>query len=442
MLLGGRYRLLSPLGRGGMGEVWEGRDERLGRPVAVKLLATDALPPARGPDDRVRRFNRETAVTAGLVHPGVPAIHDAGEYENGLYLVMELVDGCTLGDLIAEQGPLPVPWVAAIGAQIAAVLAFAHAREVIHRDIKPQNVMLMRDGSAKVLDFGVAGIVSQRITSTGVTVGTPAYMAPEQAYNIPATPRTDLYALGCLLYEMLSGRPVFAATSPAALMRMHLEQAPEPLWRPDLDPRLKALVWQLLEKDPARRPSGAVEAYSRLLPLAYPQEPLGDISPAPGRDGGARLYSQLYAQISAASSAPAIPPAFPATPAPVAVPAPPAAPLIGQAADREVRGAGWTMRHSLWILPTLVFGWFAWVSFGYIGAKHQRRSWLIAAVAYFVVPAAGFVFILTGQSSGHGIFGPAWLDAGLVLWVLPWPVGFIHAVIVNFNTRLPLLKRP
>src|SRR5215469_6799767 len=158
-----------------MGQVWEGRDERLGRAVAVKLLAVDAAD-ARSPrDNGVRRFTREAAVTAGLTHPGVPAIYDAGEYHAGLYLVMELIDGCTLGDLIAEQGPLPVGWAAAIAAQVAAVLAAAHERGVVHRDIKPQNVMLTADGTAKILDFGVAGIDSQRITSTGISVGTPAY---------------------------------------------------------------------------------------------------------------------------------------------------------------------------------------------------------------------------------------------------------------------------
>ena len=119
-VLAGRYALVSPLGRGGMGQVWEGRDERLGRPVAVKLMTGDVLAGRAETDDLVRRFTREAAVTAGLEHPGVPAIYDAGEYDGGLFLVMELVDGCTISDLIAEHGPLPVPWVAGIGAPGAA----------------------------------------------------------------------------------------------------------------------------------------------------------------------------------------------------------------------------------------------------------------------------------------------------------------------------------
>ena len=227
----------------------------------------------------VRRFTREAAVTAGLVHPSVPAIFDAGTYDGGLYLVMELVDGCTIGDLAAEQGPLPVGWAAGIAGQVAAVLAIAHEREVLHRDIKPQNVMLTRDGTVKVLDFGVAAVISQRITSTGVTVGTPGFIAPEQLHNLPATPQTDLYALGCLLYEMLAGEPVFTATSPAGLIRMHLEQAPPPLRRRDVPPQLESLLWQLLGKDPAARPPGARQVYDRLLPFVAPAGPLGDIDP-------------------------------------------------------------------------------------------------------------------------------------------------------------------
>jgi hypothetical protein len=125
----------------------------------------------------------------------------------------------------------------------------------------------------------VAGILDQRITGTGVAVGTLAYMAPEQLRSLPVTPRTDLYSLGCLLYEMLSGEPVFVATSPAGLIRMHLEQAPMPLHRDDLHPWLQALVWQLLEKDPARRPADALETYDRLLPYVEQPGPLGDIDP-------------------------------------------------------------------------------------------------------------------------------------------------------------------
>ena len=435
-VLAGRYRLISPLGRGGMGEVWEGRDERLGRPVAVKLLTAD-VPGAPGErDNRVRRFTREASVTASLHHPGVPAVYDAGGYEGGLYLVMELVDGCTAGDLIAEHGALPVPWVAAIGAQVAAVLAAAHEHGIVHRDIKPQNVMLTWDGTAKVLDFGVAGILSQRITSTGVAVGTPAYMAPEQLQNLPATPSTDLYTLGCLLYEMLSGTPVFAATSPAGLMRKHLEEAPAPLGRTGLDPGLEALVRQLLEKDPARRPADARETYDRLLPYVGRPGPLGDVDPALGSRSGQRLYSVLVARLAGGGLPPAAPfppPAHAAFPAPPPGPAPPATAVLPP--PWASRGAGWTIVHSLWVLPALVFGLGTWLSFGYIAVRHRRRSWLITAGFYLVAEVTGFVLIGGGPVNGPDTTAA---NIGGLLLIVLWLGGFAHAVWVNVAERLTL----
>jgi hypothetical protein len=430
-VLAGRYTLLTPLGRGGMGQVWEARDDRLDRTVAVKLLDTP-----EADSDLARRFTREVAVTAGLSHPGVPTIYDAGEYDGGRYLAMELVEGCTIADLIAEQGPLPVPWVAGIGAQIAAVLVAAHGRGFVHRDIKPQNVMITATGSVKILDFGVASIASvagQRLTGTGVAVGTPAYMAPEQSNGQPATPRTDLYALGCLLYEMLSGGQVFSATSPAALMRMHLEQAPAPLRRGDLPPPLDALIRQLLAKDPAWRPADAGETYDRLLPYVIPPGPIAGITPA------AHRYAAAVARLTAAQPLPLSAPLAAVPPPAVSLPAFP-----HYQADPALRlSPGWTIRHSLWVLPALLFGWAAWLSFGYIGVRHQRRSWLIAAAAYFVVPAIGLALIATsaGSAGSAGSNLTTQTDIGLALWLLPWPVGFIHALWVNFSVRLPLLRR-
>lgn len=459
-VVAGRYALLSPLGRGGMGQVWEGRDERLQRPVAVKLVTAAALAGQAEPD-LVRRFTREAAVTAGLDHPGVPAIYDAGECDDGLFLVMELIEGGTVSDLIAEHGPLPVPWAAGIGGQVAAVLAAAHDRGIIHRDIKPQNVMLTPDGTAKILDFGVAGVVNQRITSTGAAVGTLAYMAPEQLDSLPATPRTDLYTLGCLLYEMLSGGPVFAAPSPAVLMRKHLEQAPEPLSRDDADPGLRALVQQMLEKDPARRPADAREVYDRLLPYVQQVRPLGDIDPAAAGRSGQRLYSVLQVRLGGASIAAVVAPGHPPAwswPGMVqagavqagAVPpgmAPPAGvPLMpvpgagmppGPAPAALPRSALWTAGHSLWVLPALVFGLGTWLSFGYIAARHQRRSWLIYAAAYLALAVLWFTLLATSPDWGSGPT-PVQVTVAMVLAVLAWPVGVAHVLWVNFSVRLPL----
>jgi len=450
--LADRYRLVSPLGRGGMGQVWEAQDERLGRPVAVKLLTHQALTGSPAPEDGIRRFTREAAVTAGLSHPGVPTIYDAGEYDGGMYLVMELVSGVTVADLIAEQGPLPVPWAAAIGAQVGAVLAGAHARGVVHRDIKPANVMVAGDGTAKILDFGVAGIVSQRITSTGVALGTPAYMAPEQLQDHPATPASDLYALGCLLYEMLSGSPVFSATSPAALIRMHLEQAPTALARTDVPVPLTQLVWQLLAKDASWRPSGAQEVCDRLLAFAGTAGTLGDIDPASADAAAVRRYALVLARMADGR-------AGAAAPAPAAMPLPMARARAADGAASRGTGPGgtgpggtgpggmgsggmaWRVWHSLWILPTLLLGGFgAWLSFGYVAAVHRRLTWLVAAAVYFVVGVGGF--ILVAVSPGNGTGPTSWQEkVGLAGFVLVWPVGLVHALWLNFSARLPLMAQ-
>ena len=422
-ILANRYTLVSPLGRGGMGQVWEARDTLLDRKVAVKLLTVGAPATRRDSGSDVRRFAREAAVTAGFTHPSVPAIFDAGDYTDGLYLVMELVEGCTIGDLVAEQGPLPVAWAAAVAGQVAAVLAVAHRRGILHRDIKPENVMLTTDGTAKILDFGVAGIVSQRITSTGITVGTPGYIAPEQLHNLPATPQTDLYALGCLMYEMLAAEPVFTASSPAALIRMHLEQAPPALRRRDVHPQLESLLWRLLDKDPARRPTDARQVYDLLLPFVSPAGPLGDINPEAGSLTGMLPYSRLLARLSEAD---------PGSPVPQESHLPTPAPIVR-------RSRRWTVRHSLWILPTLLLGGVgAWLSFGYIAARHQRWSWLAAAAAYLVLAATAFGLMVSGPVPATGPLGIR-PDIGATMLAVLWPTAIIHALWVNFKGRLPLL---
>lgn len=437
-VLADRYTLADPLGRGGMGEVWEAFDTRLNRKVAVKLLTAGAFAASPGFDLDVRRFTREAAVTARLAHPSVPAIFDAGTYNGGLYLVMELVDGCTIGDLVAEQGPLPVGWAAGIAGQVAAVLAIAHQHEILHRDIKPQNVMLTRDGTAKVLDFGVAGIISQRITSTGVAVGTPGYMAPEQLHNLPATPQTDLYALGCLLYEMLAGEPIFTATSPAGLIRMHLEQAPPPLRRRDVPPQLETLLWQLLDKNPAHRPTDARQVYDRLLPFVSPPGPLGDIDPKAWSRTGMQLYARLLARLSGAdpdgadASRPYTPGARPFLQARTT--------RNDLQAPNPRNDAGWAVRHSLWLLPTFLFGGLgASLSFGYIAVRHQRLPWLGTAAAYLALSMAAFTITAIGPDNDSGALA-AVNDIGACLLLALWPAAIIHALWVNSKSRLPLLR--
>jgi hypothetical protein len=447
-LLGGRYRLVAPLGRGGMGQVWEAVDQQLERRVAVKLLRNESI--ARRPDRRqiMLRFTREAELTAGLQHPGVPAVHDAGSFEDGLFLVMELVDGGTVADLVAEQGPLPVAWTAAIAAQVCSVLAVAHERSLVHRDIKPQNLMVTPDGTVKVLDFGVAAVLDAagvvRITVTGEIVGTPAYMAPEQLRSERATPRTDLYALGCVLYEMLAGNAVFTATSPHALGHKHLREQPSPLPRADVPPPLEHLVRQLLAKDPWQRPPDAREVYERLIPFVEGARPLGEIDPEGGAPTGMHLHARVLARLTGTVQAPpSPPPALPGTPAPGSHTDPangwqrtsfpgPAAPAASVPAPAAARGFGWKALHSLWVAPALAFGFLTWTSFLYIGIRHRRRAWLIAAAVYGALTVLCGVLLMTTTNEQGVTSAPAAL-----FWLVLFLGGLMHASGTN-SSRLRL----
>ncbi|MDR7304223.1 protein kinase domain-containing protein [Haloactinomyces albus] len=277
-VIAGRYELTSPIGRGAMGQVWTGYDQRLDRRIAVKLLPASKLVGTEDPDTLTKRFVRESRLTAKVEHPSVPAVHDAGSDGDDLFLVMQLVEGTDLGDLIAEQGPLSVSWAAVIAAQIASVFASAHGTSLVHRDLKPRNVRIASSGAVKVLDFGIAAALESnatKLTRTHDTLGTPAYMAPEQAMSGTATPHSDLYSLGCVLHEMLSGQQVFTAPLPLAVMHKHLEEPPEPLRQcgVEVPEPLEKLVLDLLAKNPEDRPADAHEVYQRLFSfLPKPEE--------------------------------------------------------------------------------------------------------------------------------------------------------------------------
>jgi serine/threonine protein kinase len=253
-----------------MGEVWAGSDETLDRPVAIKFLRQEAV----ADHDRataVERFMREARASAGLDHVGVPTVYDVGIHDTEIYIVMQLVPGVVLGDLIAERGQLPVTWAAAIGAQTCSVLSAAHAASVVHRDLKPQNVIITPAGTVKLLDFGIAAFLGpaelSRLTLTGEMLGTPIYIAPEQADGVVG-PRTDLYALGCVLHELLTGAPPYKADTALGLLRAH-RQAPIPLVsedRGDVPHGMVRLVERLLAKDPQDRPGSAAEVYELLVP--------------------------------------------------------------------------------------------------------------------------------------------------------------------------------
>lgn len=255
MRLADRYELVDVVGRGGMGEVWAARDLRLGRRVAVKLLS-----PALASEAGVReRFEAEARAAARLSHPNVVQVFDSGEHDGTPYLVMELLPGRTLADDVA-LGPLDPEAVRRIGIEVLGALEASHAAGILHRDIKPGNVLLAADGTAKVGDFGIAkSTEGLNLTSTGMIVGTAAYLAPERVAGQPATPRSDLYAVGVVLYEALSGRKPFEADTPLGLMRAVEAHQPIPLAeaRPGLEASLVAAVERAMAKDPARRFSSA-----------------------------------------------------------------------------------------------------------------------------------------------------------------------------------------
>ena len=249
--LADRYQLTRIVGRGGMGEVWAARDVRLGRDVAVKRLS-----PHLASEPGVReRFDVEARAAAGLNHPNVVAVFDSGEHEGIPFLVMELLPGRTLADELVD-GPLAPVRARQVGGEVLAALAASHAAGILHRDVKPGNVLLGADGAVKVADFGIAKSTEAiDLTTTGTIVGTAAYLAPERLAGQPATAQADLYAVGVLLYEALSGQKPYAADTPMGLLRAVEAQDPAPLAeaRPGLDPSLVAIVERAMDPDPSRR---------------------------------------------------------------------------------------------------------------------------------------------------------------------------------------------
>ncbi|WP_258563687.1 serine/threonine-protein kinase, partial [Streptomyces phytophilus] len=293
-LIQGRYRLLELLGRGGMGEVWQARDESLGRRVAVKCLKP-AGPHRQGHPLSTaiqERFRREARVAALLQHRGVTVVHDFGEDEGVLYLVMELLQGRNLSQLLEAGGhrPLPVGEIIDIAEQVAAALAYTHDQGVVHRDLKPANIMRLGDGTVKILDFGIArlahdiGFTSRLTGAAGMAMGTPHYMSPEQISGGGGIDhRSDLYSLGCVLYELATGVPPFDMDDAWAILVGHRDTPPEPLrtHRPEIPEPLERVVLDLLAKAPEDRPADAGDLSTRLRGSRAAAEAAG-----PGRGNG------------------------------------------------------------------------------------------------------------------------------------------------------------
>ncbi|HSC91121.1 MAG TPA: serine/threonine-protein kinase [Gaiellaceae bacterium] len=246
-VIAGRYRLVRQLGAGAMATVWEADDLELGRRVAVKILAADA--------DRAR-FEREAHAAARLAHPNVVQVFDVGEDERGAYLVLELLSGGTLEDRLSPGAPLADAEAERIAAGIAAGLAHAHERGLVHRDLKPGNV-LFDDDRPKLADLGIARLRgADTLTEAGTVLGTAATISPEQAAGEPATPASDVYSFGVILFRLLTGRLPFEADDPLTVAAMHVRDDPPSIdaLRPDVPPHLAALVTAALAKDPADRP--------------------------------------------------------------------------------------------------------------------------------------------------------------------------------------------
>ncbi|HRW36347.1 MAG TPA: protein kinase [Aquihabitans sp.] len=316
-LLAGRYRLERPIASGGMAQVWEALDQLLARRVAVKVLHPHLARDA----SFVERFRAEAVAAARLSHPSIVSVYDTCSEDGIEAIVMELVSGTTVRADLDEHGPMRLPAVLAIGTQVADALGAAHAAGLVHRDVKPANILLSADGRVLVADFGIAKAAEAHdLTAAGAMVGTAKYLAPEQVEDGPIDGRADLYALGVVLYEALAGEPPFVGDTDAstALARLHREPRPLRDLRPEVPEPVAAVVHQAMQRDRSHRFASA--AAMRAALLAAGAEP----ARAPGFAAAAAASAEApVAAPAATATPPPPPPAPPARPTPpVAAPAP------------------------------------------------------------------------------------------------------------------------
>jgi eukaryotic-like serine/threonine-protein kinase len=295
-VVGGRYRLQHELGRGGTASVWRARDIHLDRDAAVKLLD----PVWRSDPVALRRFRLEAYSVASLAHHNIVGMYDFEVAGDSAYLVMELVEGQSVSELLVQRGPMGVAEAVSIAAQTCDALGAAHAAGIVHRDIKPSNILVGSVGAVKVCDFGLASIqraaALAALTQTGAVVGTCHYMSPEQALGERVDGRSDLYAVGCLLYMMLTGAPPFTGVNPIDVLELHLAEPPVPLraHRDDVPAALQELIDELLAKNRADRPDSAWTVGERLAAFGMPASRHND--PATGlRAAGDRPTSPTAA---------------------------------------------------------------------------------------------------------------------------------------------------
>src|SRR6266498_3022424 len=280
-ILAGRYEVGRLLGAGGMAEVYEGHDRLLARRMAIKILLSQyAHDPAF-----LERFRREAQSAASLSHPNIVSVFDTGSDGDTWFIVMELVAGNTLRDLIHLHGPVHPARAAEICSEVAGALAVAHARGIVHRDVKPGNVMLTTEGKVKVMDFGIARATAvPSITQTSAVVGTAQYIAPEQAQGLEVDGRTDVYALGCCLYEMVTGQVPFSGPTPVAIAYRHVREEPTPprALNPDVPPPLERVCLKAMAKRPEDRYQTAAEM-QRDLERVRVGEPVTVAGPLPSQ---------------------------------------------------------------------------------------------------------------------------------------------------------------
>ena len=282
----GRYRIERKLGAGGMADVYLAEDQELGRRVAIKILndrhAAD--------DSFIERFRREAKNAAGLSHPNIVSIYDRGEAEGTYYIAMEYLDGRSLKELIVGRGPAPIKISIDYARQILAAVGFAHKHGIVHRDIKPHNVLVGPEGRLKVTDFGIARSGASQMTEVGSIIGTAQYLSPEQARGAPVDQTSDLYSVGVVLYEMLTGQVPFTGDTPLEIAMKHLSEVPKPPseLRPEVPHDLDSVVLRALAKDPSERYQSAEEMDADLARVAEgcrstrrPRRPRPPSSPAP-----------------------------------------------------------------------------------------------------------------------------------------------------------------
>ena len=287
-LLAGRYRLTDRIAAGGMGEVWRAEDNLLNRAVAVKLLPTGRA----GDDAFLARFRAEARYAASLSHPGIARVYDYGESSEfgGAYLVMELVNGEPLSAILARAGRLSPDATLDIMSQAARALDAAHQAGIVHRDIKPGNLLVAVGGTTKITDFGIATAVAaaqaSHLTETGMVMGTAMYVSPEQATGAHVTDASDIYSLGVVAYECLAGHPPFTASEPLAIAFAHKHE-PVPALPPDVPPPVSDLVYHMLAKTPEERPA-SVRVVADRADVLRDALALGESADAAGYQGATR----------------------------------------------------------------------------------------------------------------------------------------------------------